>query len=457
MSRKQLTILSPQGMLGYGYPISSLQYGLSFSPDVIAVDAGSTDGGPHRLGLGVGGVSKYATKKDLIPLVKASKERNIPLIIGSAGGSGANKRVDWLAEIVQEISEEENLSIQTACIYADIPLNWLKEKWKKGYVKPCGAAPKLTEKQIDETTALVAQMGVEPIIEALKKNPDVIIAGRAYDPVLFAAYPIMHHFDEGLSLHLGKILECGALAAHPGTAKDGMIGIIRKDHFLVFPTNKKRRCTVESVAAHTLYEKSHPYLLPGPGGLLDLSEAEFTQFDERTVKVTGSQFREDDRYTIKAEGVKPTGFRTVLVAGVRDPLFIEQYEQIVAQIIADAKAYFPEIDEERASIFIKTYGIDGVLGHLETNKQTPFEIGIIVEAIAETQELADSVVAYIRADFMHLDYSGRVSTSGNLALPFAPPELSAGETFEFSIYHLIELDEQEQLFPITYKRFGGET
>src|SRR5690554_374878 len=106
---KKITILSPQGMLGYSYPLESLINGLAYNPDVIAVDAGSTDGGPHRLGLGIGGVSRYATKKDLIPLVKAAKERKIPLIIGSSGGSGRNSRVDWLKDIIHEIAEEEKL------------------------------------------------------------------------------------------------------------------------------------------------------------------------------------------------------------------------------------------------------------------------------------------------------------------------------------------------------------
>ncbi|WP_186324058.1 acyclic terpene utilization AtuA family protein, partial [Bacillus thuringiensis] len=75
-------------------------------------------------------------------------------------------------------------------IFSDIRRDWLKEKWLKGAVKPCGTAPELTEERIDQTTALVAQMGIDPIINALHEKPDVIIAGRAYDPVIFAALPI---------------------------------------------------------------------------------------------------------------------------------------------------------------------------------------------------------------------------------------------------------------------------
>ena len=37
---------------------------------------------------------------------------------------------------------------------------------------------------------------------------DVVIAGRAYDPAVFAALPILRGFDPALALHLGKVLEC---------------------------------------------------------------------------------------------------------------------------------------------------------------------------------------------------------------------------------------------------------
>src|SRR5699024_11675048 len=126
----------------------------------------------------------------------------------------------------------------------------------------------------------------------------IIMSGQAYYLVPFTAFPILQGYDEALSLPLGKILECGALAATPGTAKDGMIGILRDDHFLVSPTNDDAACTVESVASHTLYEKSHPYRLPGPRGLLHLEDCQFTQIDDRTARVTGSRFIRELTYTV---------------------------------------------------------------------------------------------------------------------------------------------------------------
>ena len=62
---KELRLLSPCGILGYGFPESSFLNGMAMNPDAIVVDAGSTDAGPHKLGAGVAIVSRRACKKDL--------------------------------------------------------------------------------------------------------------------------------------------------------------------------------------------------------------------------------------------------------------------------------------------------------------------------------------------------------------------------------------------------------
>ena len=85
----EIRVLSPTAILGYGYPRESLEEGMRREPHVIAVDAGSTDAGPHKLGAGVGIVSVRAAKRDLALLMTHAHELQIPLIIGSADGSQA--------------------------------------------------------------------------------------------------------------------------------------------------------------------------------------------------------------------------------------------------------------------------------------------------------------------------------------------------------------------------------
>ena len=52
MGTPSITVLTPTGTLGYGFGAEALAAGMAMRPDVIAVDAGSTDPGPHYLGSG---------------------------------------------------------------------------------------------------------------------------------------------------------------------------------------------------------------------------------------------------------------------------------------------------------------------------------------------------------------------------------------------------------------------
>lgn len=451
---KEIKILSPCGMLGYGFPKDSFEKGIKKNPDAIIVDAGSTDGGPHKLGAGVGIVSKRAVKKDLEFMLKAGFELKIPVIIGSAGGSGARKHVEWTMEIIEEIILENQLYFKTALIYADVEKEYIIKKMNSNDVKPLGPVPELTEETVMMTNSIVGQMGVEPIIEALENGAQLIVAGRAYDPSPFAAIAIYKGFDPALAFHLGKILECGALCAEPGTTKDCIMGYLREDHFIVESLNDKRKCLTISVAAHTLYEKDHPYILHGPGLILDLSKCEFEQITSETVKVSGSKLTIPKPYTIKLEGAAQVAYRTLVIAGARDPIMIEKIDDIQRDVIAQVQNYFDDISKEDYKIIFHIYGKNGVMGEREPIKQSSHELGIVLEVVAKTQELANTICASARSTMLHFPYEGRKATAGNLAFLYAPSDIEFGPVYRFTVYHLINVDNPKELFPIQYKNLG---
>ena len=451
---KSIRILSPCGILGYGFPTSSFERGLKMKPDAIIVDAGSTDAGPHKLGANVAIVSKRACKQDLSRIILGAKKLNIPFIVGSSGGSGALSHVNWTLEIIDEIVRENNLyDMKQAVVYADIDKKIIKEKLKKGLVTPLGdTVPPLTEDVLSQTNSVVAQMGVEPIIKAIKTGAQIIVCGRAYDPAIFAAFGISKGFDSALSYHLGKILECGALCCDPGTTKDCMMGELHETYFDVFSTNEERKCSPTSVAAHTFYEKDHPFLLHGPGIIQDLSKCDFKKVDERTVRVTNSKLQKTDPYMIKLEGARKVAYRTFVIAGVRDPLLIEKIEEVEELVKESVITQYKDIDSDSFKIQFYNYGKNGVMGDLETNTTLPHEFGVMFEVIAKTQDLASAICASLRSTFMHYGYEGRKSTAGNLAFPFAPSDIEFGAVYEFSVYHLMSVDDPTTLFPIEIRR-----
>jgi len=451
MKKEEFKILSTTAILGYGFPLSSFEEGMKRNPHLIAVDAGSTDPGPYYLGAGVSFTDRGAVKRDLEIMIKAGVEKGIPVSIGSAGGSGGTPHLDWNREIIEEIARENNLHFKLAVINAELPKDMIKQELKAGKISALDPAPDLTEELIDSTTRIVAQMGIQPFIEAHKNEALVILAGRAYDPAVFAALAVSEGYDMGLATHLGKILECAAICAIPGSGSDCMFGYIGEDYFRIEPLSPLRKCTTVSVAAHTLYEKTDPCILPGPGGHLDLTETKFEQETENTVKVSGSRFIPSETYALKLEGARKIGYRTVSIAGTRDPIMMQKMDDIIAGVKERVADNFRDKEAVYTLNFI-VYGRDGVMGNLEPLRDDPqsHEFGIIIEAVADTQDLANTICATARSTMLHYGYEGRRATAGNLAFPYSPSDFKAGEVYAFSVYHLMQVDDPASVFPIEY-------
>lgn len=452
MSLTELRVLSPTAILGYGFPLASFQAGLERNPHVIAVDAGSTDPGPYYLGSGESFTQRSAVKRDLRYMIDAALQRKIPLIIGTAGGSGAKPHVDWNLAIIEEILVELKKEAQIAVIYSDIDRDILLQELKNGRVKPLGPVAELTEEDILASTNIVAQMGLEPIMEAIEKGAEIIVSGRAYDPTVFAALPVLKGFDMALALHMGKILECAAIAANPGSGSDCLMGTIGADSFILETLNSERECTRLSVAAHTLYEKSDPYSLPGPGGTLDLHGTTFEQLPGGRVRVAGTEFVPTDGYFLKLEGASLMGYRTISIAGVRDPIMISQIDEIIERVKDRVADNFQDLKDYQ--LHVHCYGKNGVMGELEPHPAPGHELGLVIEAVAPTQEIADTICSFARSTMLHYGYPGRKATAGNLAFPYSPSDVSAGAVYKFSIYHLLQVDDPKSLFPVKMGRSG---
>ena len=91
------------------------------------------------------------------------------------------------------------------------------------------------------------------------------------------------------------------------------------------------------------------------------------------------------------------------------------------------------------------------MGPLEPTPVPGHEIGLMFEVIAPTQEQANAVCASVRSTYLHYGYPGRKSTAGNLAFPFAPSDVPFGPVYAFSAYHLMQVDDPCEYFPIEYR------
>lgn len=289
-------------------------------------------------------------------------------------------------------------------------------------------------------------------------NPyfDIIIGGRAYDPspyVAYAAYQAMSASKKvplnvlgekflGGAFHMGKIMECGGVCAIP-KSHSSRATIYTCGAFDITPLAPGSRCTPLSVAAHTLYEKSRPDLLYGPGGCLDLTSTSYEQLpDNKSVRPHGAVFRPlptaNKKYTVKLEGARVIGYRTIFMGSFRDPILVSQIDHFLSRIHDYVTSQHKDTLATWDLHFHK-YGLS------EHEHDPGKEVFIVAETLADTQVLANSVASSARIAATHGAYPGQKATSGNFVFGLGGKnEFEAGPCAEFCVYHLMNLEPGEE-------------
>lgn len=456
---KPLRILAATACIGYGFTEIALNRALSTGIDFIGADAGSMDPGPFYLGAGKPYVSPEAIERDLKLLLKAARQHDIPLIIGSAGGSGGTPHLQLTRDIVECIIREERLHAKLAVIGSEPPRELITQRFAENRIHGLWPALPIDEQTITNSERIVAMMGAEPLQQALRLGANVILAGRCSDSAIYAAIPTMLGYDPALAWHLGKTIECGATIASPKTGQDCIIGTLGADYFTVEPGHPEKCCTVTKVAAHTMYENPSPYEFVEPSGIINTKLCTYEAIDDRTVKVAGTTFEKAPIYTVKLEGAALAGWRAVMFAGVRDPILIANIKSFTQQIHERTFAEVEALGADASSytLTVRRYGLDAVLGEAEplTDKM-PHEIGLMLDVVAHTEQLAEAILAKARYIAMHTEFEGRLCTAGNLAMPFSPSDIPVGPAYRFSVWHAMELNDPLEIFPIEIFDLGNK-
>jgi hypothetical protein len=441
---KEIKLFGPFGNLGYGGVTEEVwEKTMAWKPDLIFQQGTSSDPGPGYLGTGSSYADRAGIKHDLKRMICSAQKLGVPFI-GSLGGGGSNEALEWNLGIIDEIARENHLRFKAAVINSEVDKEFVKEKLRRGAkaraVDPHFKLPEfLTPEMVDESKVIVSQMGPEPIMKALDLDVQMVLTGRANDTSLPLAFALKKGFPRGLSLQMAKVMECSGWA------------VLRDDHIL-FPSldpQKERFKSVLGIISHgVFYERRDPtrpeYM---PGGHLDITNARWEQLEGLTTKAYGGVWV-DDPYRVKLEGVKKIGYRSVCIAGMRDPWLISKVEDgsylKMAQETAGKKIADAGISPKDYQIHYKVYGRDGVMGDLEPQKKiTAHELGFIIDVIGRTPEISKAVCMFARLQMLHLPYPGRLTTAGNVAIAFSPSDIYVGETYVFNIWHLLPLEGEE--------------
>jgi hypothetical protein len=391
--------------------------------------------------------TRTGAKRDLRKVLRGARRLDIPLIIGSAGSAGARPHLDQTLDIIREIAREDGLAFRMAVVAADVPRGEVKQAIAAGRVRPMDTMPPLTDTDVDAASHIVGQLGLEAFRRALEADADVVVLGRACDTGIFASIPAMLGFPPGISMHMAKIIECASLCCTPG-GRDTILGVLDDGGFELESMAPNRAATPSSVAAHSLYEQADPYEVREPSGRVDLRYVSYRALDARRTRVEGAAFEPATQPTLKLEGSTMIGYRALLIAGAADPRFIARHEEILAAVSRVVRDLVCEDAAEDYRLSFRLYGIDGVRAWVETPPQQPREVFVMGECIAPSPERAEEVIRTTKQYLLHHGYEGRLSTAGNLAFPFTPPEVSIGEAYRFNVFHLVQVDSMARLFPV---------
>ena len=453
-ANRGLRILCPNGHLGFAPTrLGSFNLGLAAEPDMVACDSGSCDCGPVPLGSD-GTASPLAWQRhDIEAMLVGARRLKVPMMIGCAGDTGTNSRVDRYVGIVKELAAEHKIPrFKLGYFYSEISKEAVRRKIAAGdAVRGLDGRPDLTLAELDATDHIVAVAGVHPFIKLLDMGADVVIGGRSSDCAIFAAPAIRKGYPEALAYFYGKVMECASFCAEPYGGKESIIGEITMEDVKVTAMLPEQRCTVASVAAHSMYERSNPYYEYFLGGHIDMSQCVYEQFDERTTRVTGPRFIPATELRVKLEGAGKVGERYVGMAAVRDPYTISRIDEVIAWAKAAVRERFGETGYQ---LTYTVYGRDGILGELEPFRNRPaHELCIVVQGVAPTKEMAEEVCMIGTRQMFYARLPNVKGTAGGVAF-MLDEVMPASAAYRWTLNHTMGIDDPLELFPVHLTEAG---
>ncbi len=424
--------------------------------DVIVAQGTGSDWGPYWLGSGDQVSANQAANVE--PYVRAAVAHGVPFIF-SFGIAGGDPHLETCLCSFDEMVARNGWDLELGILGSELDRDVLAAAVTEGPpIVPVSAGTghrDLTLQDVAAVDRVVALVGPEPIIELLGRAVDGVITGRALDIGLFMALPIARGIPVAVAAHAGKMLECGGLALEPGDSGRAIWASLDEHGFEVRSPSRHARPSVRSLVSHTFYERSHPTLEENPGGVLDLSGATYVETTEG-VRCEGAVWHERP-YTVLLEGARREGFRAIALLGVREPELLGQvraWSDQAEQAVLTNPRFADAAAAGRLRISTRIFGLDAVLGALEPNVSvTGHEAGVLVDVVADTEELAKEAAYFAFIRLFIGPYPGRKTTAGNAAAPIMPVVIPVSEVFTFSIYHLLPLEDPVAPFRLGVERF----
>jgi hypothetical protein len=190
--------------------------------------------------------------------------------------------------------------------------------------------------------------------------------------------------------------------------------------------------------------------------VIDSTASRYRALDDRSVRVTGSEFVPAAQYTAKLEGAELDGYQAVVMGGVRDPFILRQLDGWLAAMLAKFSERVLELFDGRLAaddyhVGVRVYGRDGVMGRLEPlAREVGHEVGLFFTITAPDAEMADAIAKTFTHFAIHFpipEWHGLISA---IAFPLAPAHVNSGPVYRFNLNHVVKMAAPTELFRTEY-------
>ena len=391
MKTRPLQIFCPNGYLGFT-PTQEATFllGVEQKPDYYCCNSGARANDPTALGTDTG-VSLYKWQKhDLELMLLASREQGVPMLVGTAGDTGADSRVDLFVDILKRLAREHNLPpFKVIYFYSELEKQRLRDLLEQNVpIEGIDSGKLLDEEALEKTERIVAVAGVQPFLTALEMGADVIIGGRCASVAPFAAAALHAKFPPESAFSLGPLLTRPAAAMQPSFLNGPLMASLSGNTVSISTTGEPYLSILprnSDELRQTLVDLPEAFF---PEGRLDMTQCRYEYHQGQLLSVTGQRFfpaQEPMKFPL--EGAGRSGERFIELVSMKASAPIPELEEML-----DLTRKIVE-DRFRGSHVKLAYT---VLGKRRTAPAFQVddpsqEVTILIEGIAETEQLSEEL------------------------------------------------------------------
>ena len=448
MKTAHVHIFCPNGYLGFT-PIQETAFrrGVEQNPDYYCCNAGARINDPTALGTDTG-ISLYKWQKhDLELMLLASRKQRAPLLVGTAGDTGANSRVDLFVDILKSLARKHNLTpFKLIYFYSEIEKPRLRTLMEQNVaIEHAESGKALTEVELEKTERIVAVAGVHPFLRALEMGADVIIGGRCASVAPFAAAALHARHSPESAYVLGPLLTRPAAAMQPNFLNGPLIASLHDHAVSIFTTGESPMPILprnSDELSQTLADLSEASFQEGR---LDMTQCRYEYHQGQLLSVTGQRFSPaQSPLKFFLEGAGRSGERFIELVSFKTSAQIPELEIMLEET---RKTIEHRFSESHAQLAYTVLGKRRAASKLQESSAPQEEVTILIEGVAETEQLSEELATLGARRLLPLLSQSlkpiRISRKvlSNCAL-LAPP------VYRLTIQHTLPLADPLELFQL---------